>query len=87
VHMKNGVFVRSEDRWTSECVRADEGLVDWRTLFAELQQRNYGGWIVIDRLSGEPLEERLEEDRATAEALWNDALSRPGGETIGSAAT
>jgi sugar phosphate isomerase/epimerase len=74
VHVKNEAFVRSEDgRWTPGIVRADEGLVDWPTVFAELRRVGYGGWTVIDHLSGEASVERMALEREIAAGLAGSA--------------
>jgi sugar phosphate isomerase/epimerase len=71
VHIKNETFVSKNGRWTPEIVRADEGLVDWRAVFAELRRVGYSGWIVIDHLSNDASLERMTLERAVAESLWD----------------
>jgi sugar phosphate isomerase/epimerase len=70
VHIKNEAFVSSNGRWAPEIVRADEGLVDWRVVFAELRRVGYSGWVVIDHLSDDASLERMALERAVAEGFW-----------------
>jgi sugar phosphate isomerase/epimerase len=71
VHMKNEVFLRAADNsWEPSIVPADEGLVDWQVVFAELRRVDYEGWVVIDHLSGEPSLDRISVERSIAEQLW-----------------
>jgi sugar phosphate isomerase/epimerase len=70
VHVKNERFVRSNGSWTPVIVRADEGLVDWTSVFAELRRLDYPGWVVIDHLSDEPSIARMALEREVAERLW-----------------
>lgn len=71
VHMKNETFVSSDGRWAPEIVRADEGLVDWRAVFAELRRVGYLGWVVIDHLSEDASLEQMALERAVAEGFWD----------------
>ena len=71
VHIKNELFVRSDDgTWGPVIVRADEGLVDWPGVFAELRRAGYGGHVVIDHLSDDASVERMQLEREVAESLW-----------------
>ena len=69
VHVKNERFVRSNGRWTPQIVAADEGLVDWTSVFAELRRIDYVGRVVIDHLSEEPSIARMTLEREIAERL------------------
>ena len=72
VHLKNERFVEGPSGWAAEVSEFDRGLVDWRTVFSELERANYTGAVVIDHLSGTANEVRLKADVDTARRLWNE---------------
>jgi sugar phosphate isomerase/epimerase len=71
VHVKNEAFVRTADRWGEAVMRLDQGLVDWPTVFGELEERQYDGWIAIDHLSAAATEERLIFEKELVDEMWN----------------
>jgi sugar phosphate isomerase/epimerase len=71
VHMKNERFVRGPGGWSAEIVEADHGLVEWPSVFRELERAGYAGEVVIDHLSGPVDEARFRSDVETARRLWD----------------
>ena len=64
VHIKNERFVRTDGgSWKPAIVRADDGLVDWPAVFAELRRADYGGHVVIDHLSDDASVEQMRLER------------------------
>jgi sugar phosphate isomerase/epimerase len=72
VHMKNEQFVRGARGWAAEVVEVDQGLVDWRSVFRELERADYAGEVVIDHLSGPVDGARLTSDVEAARRLWEE---------------
>jgi sugar phosphate isomerase/epimerase len=78
VHVKNEAFVETEDGWREAVVQLDRGLVDWPVVFAELDRRDYGGWIVMDHLTAEASEERLRFEKELVDGMWSRRVSAIG---------
>lgn len=77
VHMKNKRFIEGPSGWAAQVVEVDQGFVDWRLVFRELERAGYGGGVVIDHLSGAVDEARLKHDVEASRRLWDERHEQP----------
>jgi sugar phosphate isomerase/epimerase len=78
VHVKDVVPERMDGGWRWTNVRPGSGLVAWPEVLEALAEASYGGWLVIDHLSGEAGAARLAEDVAALRGLL-EAIPANGG--------